>query len=168
MDTRGHPCGGSASGVWTGSYGGTPVVVAGGGGGVGHGGQSYSSFAGGVPSYAGTALQRIDAVTVGLDNDYGGGGGGYPDGGVGNGGGKWCGGGGGNYAASGGATAAGSNANPGNPGDADRPANADRALRGAGGGVTMARFIIRPTDKQDYTFKRSPFMRGIFKVKPKP
>ena len=131
--TGGSPAGGSASGVWTGSYGGTPVVVAGGGGGVGNGGYAYSSFAGGVPSYAGTALQQTGGVTVGADNQYGGGGGGYPNGGVGNGGGFWCGGGGSNYAASGGATAAGSNANPGNPGDADRPANAGQGSAGSWG-----------------------------------
>ena len=131
--TGGSPAGGGASGVWTSNYGGTPVVVAGGGGGIGHSGNGWQSgFAAGVTTYSGIALQETGGVTTGADCDYGGGGAGYPDGGaacpV---SGYWSGGGGDNYAAGGGSTTAGSGVNPGNSGDANRPANAGQGSPGS-------------------------------------
>jgi hypothetical protein len=77
--------GGGATGVWTGSYGGTPLLVAAGGGGgsggVGNPTAIFPGWAGGVYNFE---LSSNSSGTNGAtDNRTGGGGGGYPYGGAG-------------------------------------------------------------------------------------
>lgn len=141
--------GGSASGIWTGSYGGTAVLVAAGGGGGGSGGDyavglnGYAGGGGGTQNGAATGGTG-SAATGGYTGGSGGGGAGYTTGGAGGlaqslsyqGG--YGGYGGTNYAASGGTTAAGSNATPGDAGDANLPTNGGYGATSAANGYDGA------------------------------
>ena len=115
-NTPGDAFGGSASGVWTGSYGGTPVLVSGGGG-----SGWCVCCASGYPGGLG-AQTTGTAGACGTEGSCGGGG--YPTGGAGGTSSTVYGSGGSNYAASGGTTANGSGSSPGNLGDVNLPTNA--------------------------------------------